>query len=257
MRHRIKGRKLNRNHSHRKAMFSNMAASLIRTLEQDEDQENQAKVPGRIVTTVPKAKELRPRVERLITIAKKAISHEQKAEEFATSADRGTDEWKQWRNSEQWQQWTQARAPAIALRRRAFAILRDRTAVDILFDDLAERFSDRDGGYTRVVRLASRRLGDAGQQALIEFVGENDRVRASSKKSSSLAVKDEDESAEEPAADEGSADTDAGTESSAETESDAEGAADDAATTDEPTAEDSSESEGEQAGEEEGKASVE
>ncbi|MCL4163363.1 UNVERIFIED_CONTAM: hypothetical protein GTU68_027654, partial [Idotea baltica] len=73
MRHRMSGRKLGRNASHRKAMFKNMAASFIRTI--------------RIVTTVPKAKELRPFVEKLITLAKKALPHQAKAAEFATNAE--------------------------------------------------------------------------------------------------------------------------------------------------------------------------
>jgi large subunit ribosomal protein L17 len=64
----------------------------------------------------------------------------------------------------------------VTLRRRAFAQLRDKEAVSVLFDELAERFADRQGGYTRVVRIAAVRLGDAGKQALIEFVGERDRV---------------------------------------------------------------------------------
>lgn len=198
MRHRVKGRKLNRNGSHRKAMFRNMAASLIKTLDQDESSENRAKVSGRIVTTVPKAKELRPRIEKLITLARKAAVIEENADQFNTSADRGSDEWKQWRNSDQWQQWAKAVAPAVTLRRRAFAELRDHEAVNILFAELAERFADRQGGYTRIVRLADPRLGDAGQQALIEFVGENDRVKRSKKKAS-LAVRDDSESGSEDA----------------------------------------------------------
>ena len=196
MRHRVKGRKLGRNQSHRKAMFKNMAASLIRTLDQSEDLENAPAVAGRIVTTVPKAKELRPRIEKLITLAKRAAQHEENAAQYATDAERGSDAWKQWRNSEEWQKWTQAIAPAVNARRRAFTELRDRQAVDILFDELAPRFADRNGGYTRIVRLATVRLGDAGQQALIEFVGENDRVR-SSKKVSSLAVREESTAPEE------------------------------------------------------------
>ena len=76
MRHRLRGRKLGRNASHRKAMFRNMAASLIKTVRVDEDDPLRPRVAGRIVTTVPKAKELRPFVEKLITLGKKAVAHE-------------------------------------------------------------------------------------------------------------------------------------------------------------------------------------
>ncbi len=178
MRHGKRGRKLNRNASHRHAMFRNMATSLITSLRVDEDAENKPKVPGRIVTTLEKAKELRPQVEKLITLARKSLSHQEAAEQFATSAERNTDAWKEWRKSDRWQQWVKAIAPAVTYRRRAFAALRDRKAVEILFADLGPRFRDREGGYTRVVRLAEYRLGDAGRKALIEFVGERDRLKA-------------------------------------------------------------------------------
>ena len=200
MRHRMRGRKLGRNASHRKAMFRNMAASLIRTVRIDEDDKQKPKVPGRIVTTLPKAKELRPVVEKLVTLAKKAAIHEDRARQFATTAERNSSEWKQWRESDQWQKWNQAIAPAVTLRRRAFAALRDREAVDILFDELAERFEDRPGGYTRVVQLANVRLGDAGRQALIEFVGERDRVRAARRAPVVTDDEPETETPEEPAA---------------------------------------------------------
>lgn len=203
MRHKMKGRKLGRNASHRKAMFRNMAASLIKTLGYEEGEEGAPKVPGRIVTTTAKAKELRPYVEKLITLAKKAQKHEELAEQFATTAERGSSEWKSWRTSDQWQQWTQAMAPAVDYRRRAFALLRDKEALDILFTTLAERFSDRNGGYTRIVRLANVRLGDAGEQALIEFVGERDRVKATP--TAPLVVDDEEEATEDSPTEEASA----------------------------------------------------
>ncbi|MCP4507306.1 MAG: 50S ribosomal protein L17, partial [Fuerstiella sp.] len=104
------------------------------------------------------------------------------------------DAWRDWRTSDKWQKWSQTIAPAVALRRQAFSLLRDNDAVSILFEELAERFADRDGGYTRVVRLPNVRLGDSGQQALIEFVGERDRVK--SRKRTAPVV------AEEPVSDE-------------------------------------------------------
>lgn len=178
MRHRVKGRILGRTASHRSAMFRNMAASLIRTVRAQPDVAGDAKVPGRIVTTVPKAKELRPFLEKLITLAKKSLPHEEAAREFETTAARNTQEWKDWRKSETWRKWAQARAPVVDARRRAFALLRDKLAVEILFDDLAPRFADRPGGYTRIIRLAKPRLGDSGERALIEFVGQHDRSRS-------------------------------------------------------------------------------
>ncbi|MFG0333593.1 MAG: L17 family ribosomal protein [Maioricimonas sp. JB049] len=178
MRHRVRGRKLGRNASHRKAMFRNMAVSLIRSLRVDDDADNKPSVPGRIVTTQAKAKELRRFIEKLITMGKKAQPHIEAAGEYATDAERNSEEWKAWRQSDNWQQWNQRIAPALAYRRRAFSLLRDNEAVDILFDELAERFADREGGYTRVVDLAEVRLGDGGRKSLFEFVGERDRERS-------------------------------------------------------------------------------
>ena len=100
-------------------------------------------------------------------------------------------------------------APAVTARRRVFAMLRDKEAVEILFDDVAHRFVDRPGGYTRVLRLAEPRLGDAGTQAILEFVGVHDRVSQVSQKPAfvddDVEVEGEDEpttEAAEPAVDE-------------------------------------------------------
>lgn len=177
MRHRNRGRKLGRNGSHRRAMFRNMASSLIKTVRvAAEPAQGDPKVPGRIVTTLPKAKELRPYVEKLVTMARKALKHEAAAKQFATSEPRNSEGWRAWRKSEQWQKWSQAIAPAVDYRRRAFAALRDKDAVKILFAEIGPRFENRPGGYTRIIRLAKPRLGDSGVRAVIEFVG-NDRDR--------------------------------------------------------------------------------
>jgi large subunit ribosomal protein L17 len=145
---------------------------------------NAPKVPGRIVTTLAKAKEIRPMVERCISIAKRSMVAATEAEKFATAAQRGTDEWKKWRESPQHAQWVNARAPVVAARRRVLQMLGDKSAMKICFDVVAPRFVDRPGGYTRVVRLSKPRLGDAGTRAILEFVGKNDRVRAKAQRPS-------------------------------------------------------------------------
>jgi large subunit ribosomal protein L17 len=182
MRHRNKGRKLGRNPKHQRALLRNLASALILTERDAEDEGNAPKVKGRITTTLHKAKEVRPLVERCVTIARRALPHEEAADKLATDADRHSDAWRAWRNSDQWQEWNQAIAPAVAARRRLVKLLGSKEAVQILFDEIAPRFEDRDGGYTRVVRLATPRLGDAGEQAIIEFVGKNDRKRTKSTK---------------------------------------------------------------------------
>ena len=116
MRHRHTGRQLNRNSSHRKAMFKNMSVSLI---------EHEL-----IRTTVAKAKELRGKVERLITLAK---------------------------------------VDSVANRRLAFSRLRDRDAVTKLFTEIGPRYASRPGGYTRVLKCGFR-TGDKAPMAYIELV---------------------------------------------------------------------------------------
>ena len=116
MRHGISGRKLNRTSSHRKAMFSNMAVALLKHEQ--------------ITTTLPKAKELSPFVDKLITLGKRGGLH---------------------------------------ARRRAFAVLRDETITGKLFATLGPRYAERHGGYTRVLR-AGFRYGDSAPLAVIELV---------------------------------------------------------------------------------------
>lgn len=199
MRHRRLGRKLGRSSSHRHAMMRNLASSLFLTERDAELDDQKPKVKGRIITTLPKAKEVRSLVERCITIARKSLEHAQRAEEFATTAERGTDEWKRWRGSDQWRKWSQAIAPVIAARRRLLRMLGDKQAVRVLYDEVAPRFAGRNGGYTRVLKLAKPRLGDAGARAILEFVGVHDRIVARSEKPTFESETPRGESPETPA----------------------------------------------------------
>jgi large subunit ribosomal protein L17 len=126
MRHNVAHRKLGRVTEHRIAMLRNQAISLLRH--------------ERIETTVPKAKELRPFVERLITIAKRGVK----------AGD--------------------ANGKALSARRLVLAEIADKEIVGKLFDDLAPRFAERPGGYTRILRVGFRR-GDSAEVAQVELVG--------------------------------------------------------------------------------------
>ena len=163
-----------------------------------EFEDNAPKVRGRIVTTISKAKEVRPLIEKCITIARRSLAAADAAAEHESSAERGSQEWKSWRSSDKWQAWNQAIAPAVAARRRCVKLLGNKQAVEILFDDIAPRFADRPGGYTRIVRLAQPRLGDAGQQAILEFVGVRDRVVQKSEKPAFEDPAFEDTEADQP-----------------------------------------------------------
>jgi large subunit ribosomal protein L17 len=123
MRHRISGRKLNRTSQHRQMLFRNMSQALIRHEQ--------------IVTTLAKARELRPVVEKLITLGKRGDLH---------------------------------------ARRQAFARLRDDAITAKLFETLGPRYAERSGGYTRIIK-AGYRYGDAAAMAVIEFVDRDEEAR--------------------------------------------------------------------------------
>jgi large subunit ribosomal protein L17 len=176
MRHRRRGRTLGRAPAHQRALLRNLASALFLTERDAELDDNKPKVKGRIVTTLEKAKEVRPLVERCITIARNALPAATAAEPFGTTAARNTEAWKTWRKSEQYQKWNQAVAPLVVARRRTLQLLGDKAAVRVLFAEVAPRFTERPGGYTRILRLAKPRLGDAGTRAILEFVGVRDRV---------------------------------------------------------------------------------
>lgn len=193
MRHRNKGRKLGRAPSHQRALLRNLASALFLSERDAEHDDNAPKVKGRIITTLEKAKEVRPLVEKCITIARRSLAAENAAREFVTDAEHGSAAWRAWRQGEGWKKWNQAIAPAVAARRRVLSLLGDKKALRILFDDIAPRFADRPGGYTRILKLARPRLGDAGRRAILELVGVRDRQRRT-------ALRPEFEAADEQAA---------------------------------------------------------
>ncbi|MGQ9505525.1 MAG: bL17 family ribosomal protein [Thermogutta sp.] len=178
MRHRKKGRYLGRSPSHRRALLRNLASALFLTEGDFVFEDEEPYVKGRIVTTLAKAKEVRPLVERCITIAKRVLPLLEEAKRMEPTAPRNSEAWRQWRQSEAWYDWNRKMAPVVAARRRVLRMLgNNKQAVQVLFEKIAPRFVDRPGGYTRIVRLAKRRVGDAGVKAFIEFVGRNDRVK--------------------------------------------------------------------------------
>ncbi len=178
MRHRRKGRILGRNPNHQRALLRSLASALILTeAEYEDDDKNKPKAKGRIVTTIQKAKEVRPLVERCVTIAVRALPQLEAAAQLESGGERNSEEWKKWRHGSGWAEWNRTVAPVIAARRRTLQLLGSKRAVQVLFSEIAPRFTDRPGGYTRVLRLAKPRLGDAGVRAILEFVGTHDRKR--------------------------------------------------------------------------------
>lgn len=184
MRHRRRGRILGRNPSHQRALLRNLASALILTERDAEGEDGKPKVKGRIITTLPKAKEVRPLVEKCVTIACRAMPHKEAAEKFATTAERHSEKWRAWRTGPEWREWVKAVTPVVNARRQVLRLLGDKRAMKILFDEVAPRFVGRPGGYTRILRLAKPRLGDAGTRALLEFVGVHDRQRKKAPKPS-------------------------------------------------------------------------
>lgn len=177
MRHRRKGRTLGRSPSHQRALLRNLASALFLTERDAELEDNAPKIKGRIITTLEKAKEVRPLVEKCVTIARRSLPALEAARQHATTAERHSEEWKAWRESDAWRRWNAEIAPVVAARRRVVMLLGDKLAAKLVFDVVAPRFADRPGGYTRIMRLATPRLGDAGTRAVLEFVGVHDRKR--------------------------------------------------------------------------------
>ena len=116
MRHNLSGRKLNRTSAHRKALLMNLSNSLIKHEQ--------------ITTTLPKAKELRPFIEKLVTLGKKG---------------------------------------SLSSRKKAISILNEKNSIDKIFNIFSKRYEKRNGGYTRIIKLLNR-FGDNAQTAVIEFV---------------------------------------------------------------------------------------
>src|SRR4051812_32082470 len=123
MRHRRRGRKLGRAPKHQRALLRSLASALFLTERDAEFDENKPKVKGRIITTIAKAKEVRPLVEKCITTARKGLVAQDAASQHGTNADRHSDAWKAWRESDKWQKWNAAVAPSVAARRRCLQLL--------------------------------------------------------------------------------------------------------------------------------------
>ena len=160
MRHRKHNHQLGVKTAHRTSMLANLSCSLI---------EN-----GRIKTTLARARALRPTIEKIITLAKKAHL-------------------------------AQDSAKKIHYRRLAISRLRSKSATKKLFDELVEQFSKREGGYTRIYKLALPRLGDASEMALIEFVEEPASKKKKKKAIKSSSKAKESKTKKEPAATESEA----------------------------------------------------
>ena len=140
-------------------MFRNLASALILTERDAEFDPNPPKVKGRIITTLQKAKEIRPLVEKCVTIARRSLKHQEQAEAFAPAPNvvrsSGSSGVKAPSGRNGVRPGPRSWRPSVALCNCSG----DREAVKVLFEEVAPRFADRDGGYTRVMRLAEATSG--------------------------------------------------------------------------------------------------
>ncbi len=163
MRHRVYGKKLSRTPAHRQAMLRNLAAGLFEH--------------GQIQTTLPKAKAVQPFIERLISIAKRGDLHSRRIVQSRLGGDRKAFVWL-----------TEDRVPA-SKRDNPFFDLPDADEIKFnrygevkkapslvkhIVENVAPRYKDRPGGYTRIVKLGVCRLGDGGDRVLLQLVGEEE-----------------------------------------------------------------------------------
>jgi large subunit ribosomal protein L17 len=138
MRHAVAGYKLSRDSQHRRAMFRNLAAGVFQH--------------GQITTTLPKAKAVQPFVEKLITLAKRG---DLAARRHAIAL-------------------LQDRDLATVDKQTGDPIFEEKSLIQKLFEDIGPRYSDRTGGYTRIIRLAQHRIGDGGELCVLQLVGEEE-----------------------------------------------------------------------------------
>lgn len=173
MRHRKAGYKLGRTSSHRQAMLRNMATSLFQY--------------GQITTTVQKAKTLQPFVEKIVTLAKRGDLHARRLVVAKLGGDKKAFHWLYLpadatekereivdNQADMAEQFFDIPARDTIERNRYGEVRKAPRIVSHIFDNIAPRFKDREGGYTRIVRLGLRRIGDQGEICVVQFVGAED-----------------------------------------------------------------------------------
>ena len=154
MRHMIRGRQLSRDTEHRKAMRRNLVQSLFEH--------------GKVRTTLPKAQEVRAMAEKCITLARGGTLNDRRRVISILGDRRLTDEDQEFIKNDRGQ---------------------DKTVVQKLFDDIAPRFADRKGGYTRIIKLSDYRIGDGGSLVLLQLLTEESRPTGTARRSAGLRRK--------------------------------------------------------------------